>query len=165
MWTVIKFDKNQLKLFEIEFKKKFKNECKIYFPKLLTQKIKKNKKFNKEYNLLGDYCFCFHNSFVSSNTYNQIKFLKGVKSLLTGYQNSQRDIIKFIYDCKKLENKEGYISQTIYKAEINKLYKFTSGPFSEKIFKIIELQKNKIEILMGNIKTSIGKKNLLFCPL
>lgn len=165
MWAVIKFDKNQLKLFEIEFKKKFKNECKIYFPKLLTQKIKKNKKFNKEYNLLGDYVFCFHNSFVSSNIFNEIKFLKGVKSLLKGHKNSQDEIVNFISECKKLENDEGYISQTIYKTEINKLYKFTSGPFSEKIFKIIELQKNKIEILMGNIKTSIGKKNLLFCPL
>ena len=165
MWAVIKFDKNQLKLFEIEFKNKFKNECKLYFPKLLTQKIKKNKKFNKELNLLGDYVFCFHNNFACSNTYKEIKFLKGVKSLLIGHQNSQKDIINFILDCKKLENKEGYISQTIYKTEINKLYKFTSGPFTEKIFKIIELQKNKIEILMGNIKTSIGKKNLLFCPL
>ena len=165
MWAVIKFDKNQLKLFEIEFKNKFKNECKLYFPKLLTQKIKKNKKFNKELNLLGDYVFCFHNNFACNNTYNEIKFLKGVKSLLIGHQNSQKDIINFILNCKKLENKEGYISQTVYKTEINKLYKFTSGPFTEKIFKIIELQKNKIEILMGNIKTSIGKKNLLFCPL
>ena len=89
MWAVIKFDKNQLKLFEIEFKNKFKNECKLYFPKLLTQKIKKNKKFNKELNLLGDYVFCFHNNFACSNTYKEIKFLKGVKSLLIGHQNSQ----------------------------------------------------------------------------
>ena len=165
MWAVIKLDKNQLELFKLEFKKKFKNECKIYFPKLLSLKIKKNKKFNKELNLLGDYVFCFHSSFARSNTYSEIKFLKGVKSLLIGHQNSQKDIINFILDCKKLENKEGYISQTVYKTEINKLYKFTSGPFAEKIFKIIELQKNKIEILMGNIKTSIRKKNILFYPL
>ena len=31
----------------------------------------------------------------------------------------------------------------------------------EKIFKIINLQKNKIDIVLGNIKTSINKKNIL----
>ena len=44
MWAVIKLDKNQLELFKLEFKKKFKNECKIYFPKLLSLKIKKKQK-------------------------------------------------------------------------------------------------------------------------
>ena len=91
MWAVIKFDKNQLELFKLEFKKKFKNECQIYFPKLLSLKIKKNKKFNKKINLLGDYVFCFHSSFARSNIYSEIKFLKGVKSLLIGHQNSQKD--------------------------------------------------------------------------
>ena len=48
---------------------------------------------------------------------------------------------------------------------IDKYYKFSSGPFTDKIFKIIELQKNKIDILMGNIKTKIKKKEFLFTPL
>ena len=39
------------------------------------------------------------------------------------------------------------------------------GPFTEKIFQIINLQKNKIRILMGNIKTTINNKDFLFSPI
>ena len=64
-----------------------------------------------------------------------------------------------------MENSEGYITQNLYEGEINQLYKFSSGPFAQKIFKILEFQKNKISILMGNIKTNIKKKDLLYNPL
>ena len=66
---------------------------------------------------------------------------------------------------KKLENENGYITQSIYQTEINKIYKFTSGPFTQKIFKIINLNKDKIDILIGNIKTRINKKKFLFKPV
>ena len=48
---------------------------------------------------------------------------------------------------------------------IDSEYKFSSGPFANIIFKIIQLQKNKINILMGNIRTTINKKELFFRPL
>ena len=48
---------------------------------------------------------------------------------------------------------------------INSNYKFLTGPFAEKIFKIISLQKNKINILMGNLKTTIDKKEFFFNPV
>ena len=67
--------------------------------------------------------------------------------------------------CKEIENEEGFITQSIFDTEINKFYKFTSGPFTEKIFKILNLQKNKISIIMGNIKTTIKKKEFLFNPV
>ena len=94
-----------------------------------------------------------------------IKIYQGVKYLLNGSISSQKEIKKFIYKCKSLENKKGYLKQSFYDLEINKYYKFSSGPFIDKIFKIIELQKNKINILMGNIKTNISKKEFLFTPL
>ena len=37
--------------------------------------------------------------------------------------------------------------------------------FVEKFFKIINLQKNKIDILIGNLKTTIDKKEFLFTPI
>ena len=52
-----------------------------------------------------------------------------------------------------------------FSKEKNKIYKFSSGPFTNKIFKIIALNKNKIDILMGNIKSTINKKNFLFEPI
>ena len=63
------------------------------------------------------------------------------------------------------ENKEGYLLQSFYQININSKYKFVSGPFTEKIFEIINLQKNKIDILMGNIKTTIKKQEFLFSPI
>ena len=91
--------------------------------------------------------------------------MKGVTLLLEGYFKEQDEINKFIKKFKSLENNEGHITQAIYKIEVNKLYKFTSGPFTEKIFRIIQLQKNKIDILMGNLKTRINREKFLFSPL
>ena len=48
---------------------------------------------------------------------------------------------------------------------ISSKYRFSSGPFAEMIFKIIDLQKNKINILLGNLKTTIKKNDFLFNPL
>ena len=50
----------------------------------------------------------------------------------------------------------------LYPLDLNKDYQFTSGPFVEKIFKIINLQKNKIDIYIGNLKTTIKNKEFLF---
>ena len=95
----------------------------------------------------------------------RLKFTKGVKYPLNGSILSQKEIKKFIYKCKSFENEKGYIKQSFYDLEINEYYQFSSGPFIDKIFKIIEFQKNKINILMGDLKTNISKKEFLFTPL
>ena len=84
---------------------------------------------------------------------------------MNGYTQSQYEIADFIKKCKSLEDKDGYVSSNFFKISRNKMYKFSSGPFSEKLFKIIDLQKNQIEILMGNIKTTISKQKFLFKPV
>lgn len=165
MWTVIKFEKKKIGLFKQEMKLKFGDDFKIYYPRMLVEKFKKNRIVKKEFSLLGDYIFCFQKNFTKQNMLQQIKFFKGVKYFLEGCSNSQNEINKFISKCKEIENNEGYITQSIFSAEINKLYKFSSGPFTEKIFKILNLQKNKISIIMGNIKTTIKKKEFLFNPV
>ena len=121
--------------------------------------------YKKEFDLLGDYLFCYHNGFVKKRLLEQLKFTRGVKYFLNGFISSQNEIKKFIEKCKNIENEKGYIKHSFYDLEIDKYYKFSSGPFTDKIFKIIELQKNKIDILMGNIKTKIKKKEFLFTPL
>ena len=47
----------------------------------------------------------------------------------------------------------------------NSDYQFFSGPFANSIFKIVELQKNKINVVIGNLKTTIKKKEFLFQPI
>ena len=40
---------------------KLGEDYKIYIPRMVIKKYKKNKIINKELNLLGDYLYCFHN--------------------------------------------------------------------------------------------------------
>ena len=43
---------------------------------------------------------------------------------------------------------------------------FISGPFINMIFEILERQKNKLKILVGNIVTTISdNKNYLYRPI
>ncbi len=164
MWTVVKFDKKNFHLLKEDFKKKIGADYIIYRPKILIQKYKKNKLINEEFNLLGDYLFCYHKNFNNSETINKLKFTRGLKYFLHGFIQSQKEIKKFIQKCKNYENNEGYLMQNFFELYTNSKYKFTSGPFVEMIFKIINLQKNKINILLGNMKTTIKKDEFLFIP-
>ncbi len=165
MWTIIKVDKKKINFFKEDLKKKIGSKFKIYNPKLITQKYKNNKLINKEFNLLGDYLFCYHEDFSNKFTINNLQFVKGLKYILNGFTQSQNEIINFINRCKDSEDKNGYLSSDFYSLENNMNYKFSSGPFANTIFKIINLQKNKIDILMGNIKTTINRKRYLISPV
>ena len=165
MWAVIKFDKKSFRFLEEDFKKKIGKDFIIYRPKVLVQSYKKNKLFRKEVDVLGDYLFCFHKDFNKKSTINQLKYSRGLKYFLDGFKEFQLDVKNFVEKCKKLEDQKGYISQSLFELNINEKYQFTSGPFIEKIFKVINFQKNKINILMGNLKTTINKKEFLFSPV
>ena len=165
MWTIIKFDKKNLESLKKDLKEKLGKDFTIYSPKLSIKKYKNNKLINKEFYLLGNYLFCFHKNFEDKKTINKLKFLKGLKYFLSGFIQSQEEIKKFIKKCKDFENSEGYLSENFFELYINSKYKFSSGPFVEMIFKIIDLQKNKINILLGNMKTTIKKNEFLFTPV
>tara|TARA_Y100000590_G_C15737087_1_gene1018948 strand:- start:2495 stop:2992 length:498 start_codon:yes stop_codon:yes gene_type:complete len=165
MWVVLKFDKNNLELLKGELKKKLGNDFSFYNPKFFFQTYSNNsKRINKEVNLLGDYLFCFHKNFNNPNTLNNLKFTKGLKYFLTGFKQSQKEIKEFIKRCKESEQ-DGYLTKNFFELYINSKYKFTSGPFTQTIFKIINLQKNKINILLGDIKTTIRKNDFSFSPI
>tara|TARA_B100000427_G_C15188301_1_gene454805 strand:+ start:111 stop:608 length:498 start_codon:yes stop_codon:yes gene_type:complete len=165
MWTIIKIDKKYLGLLKRELDKKLGAGLDIYNPKLCVEKYYKNKLIRKELTLLGDYIFCFHNQFSNPNILNSLRFTKGLKYFLNGFDQSQIEIKNFISKCKESENNDGYLTQKFYQMCLNNNYKFTSGPFTDQIFKIINLQKNKIDILIGSIKTNIGKDKFLFRPV
>ncbi len=140
-------------------------EIKIYRPKLLLQKYKYNKLIEKEIDLLGDYLFCYHKDFADINTINKIQFTPGLKYFLDGFKKSQEEIKKFIEKCQTSENQKGYLSTNFFNIYLNSKYKFVSGPFTEMIFKIININKNKIQILLGDFKTIVNKKDYLFRPV
>jgi len=114
MWAIIKFDKKKLELLKKDLKEKLGEDINVYKPKLLFKKYKNNKLINKEFNLLGDYLFCFHKNFQDSSTISKLKFSKGLKYFLNGFVQSQKEINKFIKKCKESENEEGYLSQNFY---------------------------------------------------
>ena len=73
-------------------------------------------------------------------------------------------IKEFIEKCKKSENKNGFISSDFFDIEVNKKYKFNSGPLLNLIFQVIDVQKTKFKILISDKVTTI-KKGYLFSPL
>jgi len=165
MWTIIKSNKKKINFLKKDFTKNLGNDFVIYNPKILVEKYKKNKLIKKEFDLLGDYLFCFHKKFHSPSTIRNLKFSRGLKYFLNGFIQSQNEIENFVMKCKNAENDNGYISKNFVQLNLNTKYKFMSGPFSEKIFEVVRFQKNTIDIFLGNIKTRIKQNNYLFNSL
>lgn len=161
MWTILKFDKNQFYNLNNDIKNLVGKNFKIYRPKILINKNNKKKLVSKELDILGDYLFCFHEEFTKSTITQKLQFCKGVKFLIHGFKESQADIVEFIKKCKEHENHQGYISNNLIDMIVNSDYKFANGPFSNKIFKILEVNKSNLYIALGNIKTSINKDKFL----
>ncbi len=165
MWSVIKIDRKKINFFKDEIKKKLGEDCEFYIPKLHIEGIKNNKKVNKQIYLLGDYIFCFNNNFKNEKILQHLKNTKGLKYFLNGFISAQEEILQFIKKCKSLENKEGFIKQNIFSIYENKNYKFLSGPLAGTLLKVLEFNKNKISVLVENVKVQINRKNYLFEPV
>ncbi len=165
MWTIIKFNKKKLEFLKKDLSNKLDKNLEIYIPQVVIQKYNKNKLIKKEFNLLGDYLFCFHKKFNDFREIEKLKFCRGLKYFLDGFMQSQNDIEKFVGICKKIENKNGYLSENFYQLKLNKMYKFSTGPFAQEVFKIISFQKKNINIIMGNLKTTIKRQKFLFNPV
>ena len=131
----------------------------------MIQKFHKNKLKTKEIELLGEYLFCFHKKFENPTIISSLKYTKGLKYFLNGFLQSQEDIKKFISRCKESENDKGYLTQNFFEIYEKLQYKFSSGPFVDKIFSIVSYQKNKLNILLGNIRTTLKRKDNIIIPL
>ena len=166
MWIVAKVKKRELNLFKMELIKKFGLEIQFYNPKIQYQKHIKNKTRKFEKFILENYIFCHHEKLNQSKITSKLRFLKGLEYFLEGYLENQDEIVKFINYCKSFENKNGYLSQAFFKTMIRGKAQFMSGPFTNMIFEIIEKQKNRLKILIGNIITAVpDNKNYLYRPV
>ena len=161
MWIVVKYDKKKIGSLINELKIKFNDKLRIYNPKFKTKFKFKNKTIENELSLLGDYLFCYHENFDKPYFVNILKFTKGVKNFIEGYKSSQKDIEQFIHRCKNSENSSGYLTNSFYKLFENSKFKFNSGVFSNFIFEIVNLQKNKMNILLGNLKITTEKEKFI----
>ena len=166
MWVVAKIKIKNLNTFKKNIAERVGDDVKLYQPKFeyykpLGGKVKRFEKF-----ILENYIFCYHEKFKKLNFINEIKFLRGLEYFLEGYNQNQNQISKFIEYCKSFENEKGYLTQSFFKTIVIKKAKFISGPFTNMIFEIIEKQKNKLKILLGDIVTTIpNTTNYLYHPI
>lgn len=166
MWIIIKYKANSLNLLKSEINKKLINS-KFYLPKIkLLKKILGAKKIiTKEHKILGDYILCYNSNFSKISFLKQISNIKGLKYILNGYINCQSEIENFIFKCKQNEDREGFIKQTFFGYKLNKSFRFLNGPFYNMIFKIIEVQKNKLKINLQSKTTTLNKRDYLFTSI
>jgi hypothetical protein len=166
MWVVAKIKKKEIKIFKKNLIEKIGKDIQFYCPKIIYKKyfgdkVKKIEKF-----ILENYIFCYHAKFKKASTISEIKYLKGLIYFLNGSDQNQKELIKFIEYCKSFENKDGYLTPLFFKTMVTKKAKFLSGPFTNMMFEILERQKNKLKILVGNIVTTISNdNNYLYCPI
>jgi hypothetical protein len=75
------------------------------------------------------------------------------------------EIEEFISNCKKNEDEKGFIKQSFFGYKLNRNFKFLNGPFYNMIFKIIEVQKNRLKIVLQSKKTTLNKEEYLFTAI
>tara|TARA_B100001123_G_C14931743_1_gene876030 strand:+ start:225 stop:728 length:504 start_codon:yes stop_codon:yes gene_type:complete len=167
MWIVLKYKKNELNLLKQDFKKILEDMPLIFRPKIKYQKLIKNKLKLLENDILGDYLICYHEKFKNSKIIATLKNSRGLKYFLTNSNNNQIAIINFINYCKKNQDAEGYLKPSFFAFSNMTQGKFLNGPFTNMIFSVIENQKDKLKVLIGNLKTTIKKENsnYLYCSV
>ena len=166
MWTVVKIKKKELNIFKKNLTDKIGQDIEFYYPKIEYHKNIKNKVRKFEKLILENYVFCYHKKFKDHTNITKVKFVRGLEYFIDGYEKNQSEIIKFIDHCKSFENNKGYITPAFFKTMVTKKGQFVSGPFTNMMFEILERQKNKLKILVGNIVTTISdKKNYLYRPI
>ena len=151
MWVVASI--KNIDLFKKELKKKI-NDVKFYYPKIKSIKEKNSK------NLLGNYIFCYSQSFLDERKklISKFNFVKGLKKMLFANIGYQDEITNFIKFCEMHEDENGFIKNSFFKNSIYEKGKFLNGPLSNYIFSIIKKEKNKIKVLIGEVKVSISDK-------
>ena len=166
MWIVAKIKAREFNLFKRNLAKKFGNDLKFYCPKIQYQKYSKNRFMKCQKFILENYIFCHHEKFNIKHSVNGAKFIRGLEYFLRGHDQNQKEIVSFVEYCKSFENEDGYLKACFFKTMLTKKAKFISGPFANMMFEILERQKNKLKILVGNIVTTISdKKNYLYRPV
>ena len=75
-----------------------------------------------------------------------MNYVRGLKYILNGFRQSQKEISQFIQKCKDLEDKDGYIYEQFYDLKINSNYKLSSGPLPIQFVKLYNYKKIRLEL-------------------
>lgn len=160
MWIVLKYKKNEFNFLKKDLQTTLGNLPLIFQPKIKYQKLIRNKLHFLENEVLGDYLICYHEKFKSISTLSILKNIRGLKYFLKDSQNNQKEIINFIEFCKKNQDIDGYMKQSFFEFSNFEKGKFLTGPFTNMIFSVIESQKDKLKVLIGNATMTISKNTV-----
>lgn len=158
MWIVAQIKHNESSILIESFKEKLGSSPELYSPKILIEKITKNKISSKKKFILDNYVFLKHEKFIDKKIVSSLKYTKGLQYILPFFENSQKEILAFISKCKTNENKLGYLSQSFFELVLNKKLELNTGPFAKFVGEVIEIQKNKIKLLVKNYTVSISSE-------
>ena len=156
MWTVAKIKINEISSFKRELIKKIGYETIFYIPKVKTQSFKKNRLKDNERYVLEDYIFCYNKKFEDIKIFQSLQFVKGLKYFLQGCINEQKSIKNFVEYCKSYEDEIGFLKYSFFNKIKKKYIKFISGPFTNMIFKVLNKNKNKLKVLIGDMSISVN---------
>ena len=166
MWVVLKYRKNEFNFMKQDLKKALGDMPLIFRPKIKYQKLIKNKLQFLENDILGDYLICYHKKFNNSKILTVLKNLRGLKYFLSNSNNNQIEIINFVNYCKRNQDIDGYLKPSFFSFSKMTKGKFLNGPFTNMIFSVIENKKDKLKVLIGNVKTTITKNSdYLYCSV
>ena len=161
MWIVAKIKNKEFNTLRHSLKVKLGSVPEVYGPKILIDKLIKNRLYKKKKFILENYIFLKHDKFINRGVLSSIQNLKGMDMVLPFFESSQNEIINFIKKCKENENKFGFLTQNFFDLVSNKKIEFNSGPFSKFVGELIRVQKNKITVLVKNYLISINSKETI----
>jgi hypothetical protein len=85
----------------------------------------------------------------------KIKYTKGINQILEDSLYHQKPINDFIQFCKSEEDPKGYLGKKFFLKFLNTKGKFTSGPFKNIFFEVLEQNDKEIKVLLDNYKHTI----------
>lgn len=165
MWIVIKIKKHsEINFIKSSLTQLLGNHSTYCIPKIKSNKQTNSKSVSKDLYILGKYILIYNKKFSENNVLSKLNFIRGVDCLILGFKACQKNINEFVKKCEKNKDKLGYLSSDFFSLSEGKNIKFNKGPFINFVSEVIEVQRNKLKLLVGNISIYLDKKENCLLP-
>ncbi len=159
MWVVLKIKKySELNIIRKSLTDLLGSSPKLCNPKVKTKSISGKKNTNRDTFLLEKYVLIYHNKLSNQLYLNKISYMRGIDYCLQGFKSCQNEIYKFVQRCEKYQDNLGYVNSDFFNLSEGMDIRFSKGPFVNFVSKIVEIQKKKLKMLVGNYSIYLEKK-------
>ena len=158
MWVVLKIKKySELNIIRKSLTDLFGSSPKLCNPKVKTSTCSKKNNIKDTF-LLEKYILIHHNKLSNQFYLNKMRYMRGIDYCLQGFKGCQNEIYKFVQKCEKNQDNSGYVSSDFFNLSKGMDVRFSKGPFENFVSKIVEIQKKKLKMLVGNYSIYLEKK-------